>query len=144
MGENPCYGCGKEVDKAAGVRCSMCEEVICPCGVCGCVEIYKPEHVCKEVTYTNKEFTCLCPFTNLPDYATVEIWMSPRSNVPELKSLKLWFNKFRNQKIGHEMLAHLLCGFFVRQFNPLSVHVKCVFSPRGGIETTTEHRGGKP
>ncbi|MEJ7553128.1 MAG: preQ(1) synthase, partial [Aquificaceae bacterium] len=53
-----------------------------------------------EITFP--EFSCLCPRSGYPDYATIRIKYIPDKYIVELRSLKLWLNKFRNRYISHE------------------------------------------
>src|SRR5256886_6202803 len=55
-----------------------------------------------EVDFTIPEFTCLCPQSNFPDFATIRIRYIPDRKLVELKSLKLYINKFRDQEMFHE------------------------------------------
>src|SRR5438128_2714423 len=55
-----------------------------------------------EIDFTIPEFTCLCPRSNFPDFATIRIHYVPDRSLVELKSLKLYINKFRDQEMFHE------------------------------------------
>ena len=138
---NDCFFCKFTVDKENGVRCELCGDVICKtCNVCGCFDVFSPTFLKENERiypkYTNKEFTCLCPFTGQPDYAevTIDIACNATSRLPELKSLKMFFNTFRDKKISHEELTIVLRRIMERMLgNTVDVVIK--FSPRGGITT---------
>ncbi len=88
------------------------------------------------------EFTCLCPRTGQPDFATLELEYVPDATCVELKSLKLYVWSFRNRGAFHEAvtneIADLLAGLMKPRFLRLAAH----FNVRGGIYTTVvaEHR----
>ena len=82
------------------------------------------------------EFTCLCPRTGLPDFATIIIDYSPEKLLIELKSLKLYFLNYRNQGVFHEHIANMILDDFKNACTPKKVSVRAVFGTRGGIDTT--------
>ncbi|MBM3250421.1 MAG: NADPH-dependent 7-cyano-7-deazaguanine reductase QueF [Candidatus Omnitrophica bacterium] len=82
------------------------------------------------------EFTCICPKTGLPDFATIKIEYSPLKYCIELKSLKMYTIFFRNIGIFHEHLANKVLEDFVKACKPRRVKITTVFNPRGGITTT--------
>ncbi|MCX5713534.1 MAG: preQ(1) synthase [Candidatus Omnitrophica bacterium] len=89
------------------------------------------------------EFTCICPKTGLPDFATITLEYSPRKYCIELKSFKMYTIFFRNVGIFHEHLINKMLEDFVRASKPRWVKIRGVFNPRGGITTTVsrEYRG---
>ncbi|MBZ0265214.1 preQ(1) synthase [bacterium] len=84
------------------------------------------------------EFTCLCPLTGQPDYATIDINYTPDQWLAETKSVKLFLLKYRNTGIFHEHLAVDLGEEFVRFVQPLKVDVVVHFKVRGGISVDAE------
>src|SRR3989338_1524694 len=85
-----------------------------------------PNHAPKgdmEVTLDCREFTCICPLTGQPDFATVEIVYKPGQYVVESKSMKLYLETFRNIGVFHEHLAVDIGKDFLRFVKPLSVEV---------------------
>ncbi len=82
------------------------------------------------------EFTCICPKTGLPDFATITIEYAPRRYCIELKSFKMYTIFYRNVGIFHEHLINKFVDDFVAACRPRWVRIKGVFNPRGGITTT--------
>ena len=81
------------------------------------------------------EFTCVCPFSDFPDFATFRIEYVPNERCVELKSLKLYFNSFRDVKIFHEHVVNVILEDFVAACDPLEVQVEGDFNVRGNIKT---------
>ncbi len=81
------------------------------------------------------EFTCVCPFSDFPDFATFRIEYVPNERCIELKSLKLYFNSFRSVKVFHEHVVNVILEDFVRACDPVEVHVEGDFNVRGNIKT---------
>lgn len=94
------------------------------------------------------EFTCLCPKTGQPDFATLELNYIPDKACVELKSLKLYIWSFRNEGKFHEAVTNEILGDLVKVTNPRFMRLTAKFFVRGGIFTTVEveHRkkGWKP
>ncbi len=86
-----------------------------------------------EITYP--EFTCLCPRSGYPDFATIRITYTPDKKVVELKSLKLWLNGFRDKSVSHEAVTNLIFDTLVRQLKPRSLEVVGDFNVRGNVKT---------
>ena len=84
------------------------------------------------------EFTCKCPFSGYPDFATIYITYLPDEKVVELKALKLYINSYRDKYISHEESANQILDDFVAACDPLEVNVKAHFSPRGNVHTVVE------
>jgi 7-cyano-7-deazaguanine reductase len=82
------------------------------------------------------EFTCLCPKTGLPDFATIRIAYIPEQKIVELKSLKYYFVSFRNVGIFHENVANRILDDLVAACRPRSATIEAEFGVRGGIKTT--------
>tara|TARA_B100000029_G_scaffold65793_1_gene58712 strand:+ start:1836 stop:2198 length:363 start_codon:yes stop_codon:yes gene_type:complete len=90
------------------------------------------------------EFTCVCPKTSLPDFATIEINYVPQKFIVELKSLKLYINKFRNLGIFHEHVTNQILDDFKQACSPKNIIIQGIFKPRGGISTTVKAVWPKP
>ena len=84
------------------------------------------------------EFSCLCPRTGLPDFATIIIDYTPNLLLVELKSLKLYFLNFRNKGIFHEHATNMILDDFKKACNPKKITVRAIFGTRGGIDTTVK------
>ena len=82
------------------------------------------------------EFNCVCPRTGLPDFGTINIKYTPKNKIVELKSLKLYIVKYRNEGIFHEHVTNRIMDDFIRAANPKKITVFGDFHPRGGIKTT--------
>ena len=94
------------------------------------------------------EFTCLCPKTGQPDFATLELDYVPDRLCIELKSLKLYIWSFRNEGAFHEAVTNRILDDLVKAVRPRFMRLAARFYVRGGIFTTVvaEHRksGWKP
>ena len=82
------------------------------------------------------EFTCVCPRTGLPDFATIIIDYVPDKKIIELKSLKYYFISFRNKGVFHETVVNKILDDLVKACKPRSMKVVGEFGVRGGIKTT--------
>jgi 7-cyano-7-deazaguanine reductase len=82
------------------------------------------------------EFTCICPKTGLPDFATLALEYVPDRRCVELKSLKLFIHAFRDVGIFHEHATNRILDDFVRSVAPRRAELTGVFNARGGIATT--------
>jgi 7-cyano-7-deazaguanine reductase len=82
------------------------------------------------------EFTSVCPKTGQPDFGTITFSYIPNERCVELKSLKLYLQRFRNQGIFYEMVVNRLLDDFVGACQPRWLRVVGQFTPRGGITTT--------
>lgn len=109
------------------------------------IEVWQNEYPDKVYTINLSvpEFTCICPKTGLPDFATICIEYSPAKFCVELKSFKMYTIFFRNLGIFHEHLINKMLEDFVKAVSPRWVKITGVFNPRGGITTTVsrEHKG---
>jgi 7-cyano-7-deazaguanine reductase len=88
------------------------------------------------------EFTCLCPKTGQPDFATLHIEYVPDTICIELKSLKLYMWSYRDQGAFHEAVTNQLLDDLVNACQPRFMRITAEFYVRGGIYTTViaEHR----
>src|SRR5262249_11117685 len=82
------------------------------------------------------EFTSLCPKTGQPDFGTITFTYTPDALCVELKSLKLYLQRFRNQGLFYEGVVNRLLDDFVAVSRPRRCKVVGAFTPRGGITTT--------
>lgn len=89
------------------------------------------------------EFTCKCPFSGYPDFATITIQYVPREKVVELKALKLYINGYRDRYISHEESINQILDDFVAACDPLEATLKGDFSPRGNVHTVIEVSHGQ-
>ena len=88
------------------------------------------------------EFTCLCPITGQPDFATIQLEYIADKLCLELKSLKLYFWSFRDQGTFHEAVTNQILSDLVAAVSPRFMRVSADFNVRGGIYTQViaEHR----
>ena len=88
------------------------------------------------------EFTCLCPKTGQPDFATLKLQYIPAKHCVELKSWKLYLWSYREQGGFHEDLTNRILDDLVAALNPRYIRLKAKFNVRGGVYTTViaEHR----
>ena len=96
-----------------------------------------------EVTMTVSEFTCLCPLTGQPDFATMRIRFGPDQHIMELKSLKLYLWSFRQEGAFHEDLTNRILDDFVAAARPRWIEIVGDFNVRGGIKTEVRVEYGK-
>jgi len=89
-----------------------------------------------KIKFEIPEFTCVCPFSDFPDFATLRLEYVPNERCIELKSLKLYINSFRNVKVFHEHVINMILEDFVNACDPLSVELEGDFNVRGNIKTT--------
>jgi 7-cyano-7-deazaguanine reductase len=89
-----------------------------------------------EICFETNEFTCVCPLTGQPDFATVRIRYVPDRLCVELKSLKLYLWSYRDEGHFHEAVNNLILNDLVRTLAPRSLVVEGAFNVRGGIKTT--------
>ena len=85
------------------------------------------------VTLTGEEFTCLCPITHQPDYATIKIRYIPDAKLVESKSLKLYLTSFRNHGTFHEDVINTIADDLIKLLEPRYLEVEGFFKVRGGI-----------
>ena len=93
-----------------------------------------------QVAFECPEFTCLCPKTGQPDFATIRIRYLPDRLCVELKSLKLYLWSFRDEGHFHEKVTNQICDDLVRAVGPRAIEVVGDFNVRGGIRTLVTAR----
>lgn len=93
------------------------------------------------VDFECPEFTCLCPRSGFPDFANIKIKYIPDQWCVELKSLKLYINSFRNEKVFHEDVTNIILDDLQKLLDPSYIQVIGDFTVRGNIKTivTAEH-----
>jgi 7-cyano-7-deazaguanine reductase len=100
-------------------------------------------HILQTITYeypkrkinvelTSNEFTCICPFSGLPDFATITIQYIPRKKLVELKAFKYYLYSYRNVKIYNEHAINKILEDLVNVVQPRQMTVVGQFSVRGG------------
>lgn len=101
-----------------------------------------------EISFEAPEFTCLCPMTGQPDFATIRIRYVPDLLCVELKSLKLYLWSFRDEGAFHEAVTNRIANDLIGLLDPRFIEVEGDFFVRGGIKTVVKvthskdrHRG---
>ena len=97
-----------------------------------------------EIRFECPEFTCLCPRTGQPDFATLRILYIPDRLCVELKSLKLYLWSYRNEGAFHEAVTNKILDDIVRAVRPRLIEVEGDFYVRGGIHTVIKAAHAKP
>jgi 7-cyano-7-deazaguanine reductase len=89
------------------------------------------------------EFTCLCPKTGQPDFATIKLEYIPAETCIELKSWKLYLWSFRDEGAFHEDVTNRILDHLVAAISPRYARLEAIFNVRGGVYTTVvaEHLG---
>lgn len=90
------------------------------------------------------EFTCLCPRSGFPDFATIVIDFVPDRSVVELKSLKLYINQFRTRALSHEAATNDILDDLLGLLAPRWMRVVAEFNVRGNIKTTIAAEQAQP
>ena len=88
-----------------------------------------------EMEHSTDEFSCLCPFSGLPDFAKIILKYIPGNSCIELKSFKYYLLSFRQVKIFHEHVVNRIMEDLVRVLDPVELKIEAIFNLRGGIET---------
>jgi 7-cyano-7-deazaguanine reductase len=91
-----------------------------------------------EVFCETPEFTCVCPMTGQPDFATVTITYVPDQWIVELKSLKLYLWQYRQMGTFHEAVTNKILDDFISTLHPRRITVRTDWLVRGGIHTVVE------
>lgn len=90
-----------------------------------------------------QEFTCICPWSKLPDYGILRIKYIPKKLCVELKSLKYYIQSYRNVGIMHENAVNKIFEDLWNLLKPQWLYVEIEFYIRGGIKTTVKREEGK-
>lgn len=107
-----------------------------------CLECFEYEYADKpvgdsmEIVTTTDEFTSVCPFSGLPDFAKVTIAYAPKRHCIELRSLKYYLMSYRNVGIWYEHLVNRMLEDLVKAVQPRSMTIRIQCKPRGGLEST--------
>ena len=101
------------------------------------IEVWQNKYPDKRYTINLEipEFTCICPRTGLPDFATIKIEYSPEKYCIELKSFKMYTIFYRNLGIFHEHVVNKMLEDLVKACKPCWLKVVGEFNVRGGIKT---------
>ena len=97
-----------------------------------------------QIRFDCPEFTCLCPKTGQPDFATIRIHYVPEKTCVELKSLKLYLWSYRNEGAFHEAVTNQILDDLVKATSPRHMRVEGDFLVRGGIHTVVVAEHGQP
>ena len=94
------------------------------------------------VEMSTEEFTCVCPFSGLPDFAILTISYTPNKKLIEMKSLKYYLHAYRNVRIYNEHVVNKILEDLVKVLCPHSMIVNAKFSSRGGMlnNVTASHK----
>lgn len=96
---------------------------------------YKRDYLIK---MTLPEFSCLCPRSGYPDYATIYLEYTPDEFVVELKAMKLYINSFRERHISHENSANEIYETLENKIKPKYMKIVADYNPRGNVHTVIE------
>ena len=88
-----------------------------------------------DIEFTCPEWTALCPKSGFPDFGIIHINYQPRESCVELKSLKLYINSYRNQRLFHEAAVNKILTDLVECVKPWKMEVWGDFNVRGNIKT---------
>ncbi len=91
-----------------------------------------------KINITLPEFTCLCPRSGYPDFATIYLEYIPNEWVVELKAIKLYINSFRDRYISHEDSANEIFDILFDKIKPKWMKITADFNPRGNVHTVIE------
>lgn len=89
-----------------------------------------------EILTETNEFTSVCPFSGLPDFAEVRIHYVPDAHCLELRSLKYYLLSYRDVGIWYEHLVNRMLEDLVAACQPQRMHIEIVCNPRGGLAST--------
>jgi len=88
-----------------------------------------------EIQITFSEFTCICPRSGYPDFASIIIRYVPDKKIVELKALKLYLNSFRDIPVSHEEVTNRIYAELSSKLKPRFIEVVGDFNPRGNVKT---------
>ncbi len=123
-----------EIDKYASRRFDVEKEDAIDVAVLEAIPFDYPGSA-TEVVYETDEFTAVCPWTGLPDFARLVIRYLPDRSLVELKSLKYYLTSYRNVGILQEHAVNRILQDLVQLLQPLSMTVEAEYKERGGIKT---------
>jgi len=122
------------VDKYASRRLDIQKEDAIDFAVLETIPFDYPDSA-TEVVYETEEFTCVCPWTGLPDFARLVIRYVPDCSLVELKSLKYYLTSYRNVGILQENAVNRLLQDLVQLLEPVSMVIEADYKDRGGLKT---------
>ena len=131
-----------EVDKYQSKRFDIEMEDAIDVGVLETISFEYPGSA-TGVVYETDEFTAVCPWTGLPDFAHLTINYLPGSLLVELKSLKYYLTSYRNVGILQEHAVNRILNDLVKLLAPVSMTVEAEYGERGGIKTKAVARYGR-
>lgn len=102
------------------------------------LEIFKFENITpgeQWISISTPELTCICPFSNFPDFGKVEIEYVPNKVCLELKSFKFYINAFRDVKIFHEAITEVIFADFLEAVKPKKARICVDMNVRGNVKT---------
>ena len=103
------------------------------------LEIWPNEHKRDYlIKMTLPEFSCLCPRSGYPDYATIYLEYTPDGWVVELKAINLYINSFRERHVSHENSANEIYEVLEQKLKPKYMKVVADYNPRGNVHTVIE------
>ncbi len=102
------------------------------------IDVWRNQYADRDyvVYLTIPEFTCICPKTGLPDFATIKVSYGPNKTCLELKSFKYYLISYRDVGIFHEHLVNKILDDIVKSCGPRWAKVEGIVNSRGGIQTT--------
>lgn len=102
------------------------------------IECWPNQYPDYEISISMAEFTSICPKTGLPDFGQITIKYRPDKSCLELKSLKMYFQSYRNLGIFYENVVNRILKDIVAATNPIAAKVTGEFSSRGGMKSIIE------
>jgi len=100
------------------------------------LETFEYDGPAQEIVTETSEFSAVCPYSGLPDYARLMVTYTPHRKCVELKSLKYYIVSYRNVGIFQEHATARIAEDLFRALAPRSLTIKTVYNVRGGFETT--------
>lgn len=100
------------------------------------LETFGYEGPAQEIVTETSEFSAVCPYSGLPDFARLTITYVPRAKCVELKSLKYYITSFRNVGIFQEHATARIAEDLFKLLDPVRLSVRTVYNTRGGFDTT--------
>ena len=128
-----------EVDKYASKRFDVEDEDAIDVAVLEAIPFDYPGSA-TEVVYETDEFTSVCPWTGLPDFANLVMRYVPSDSLVELKSLKYYLTSYRNVGILQEHAINRILNDLVKLLKPVSMVIEADFRERGGMKTRATAR----
>ena len=108
------------------------------------IECWENQYSGYEIEIILPEYTAICPKTSLPDFGTLAVTYVPDQWCLELKSLKEYVTAYRNLGIFYENAVNRILRDLVSACDPIQMHVRGEFTPRGGIQSNVEARYNRP